>query len=84
MSSLTRASSSRPEQAREKDSPFHVFNAAGRKELNLDLFDESVVESRCTCRRLESVGPTVTNVEHRTTEHRMAAARAMSSSTPQP
>src|SRR5882757_549280 len=39
----------------------HVgFNMAGRKWLNLDSFDESVVESPCCCRRFESVGPTVT------------------------
>ena len=62
----------------------HVgFNTAGRKGLNLDSFDESVVEYRCCCRRFESVGPTVTNVEHRTTEHHSAAGRAMPSTTPQ-
>jgi hypothetical protein len=59
------------------------FNAAGRKGLNFDSFDESVVEYRCCCRRFESVGPTVTNVEHRTTEHHSAAGRAMPSTTPQ-
>jgi Helix-turn-helix domain len=62
----------------------HVgFNTAGRKGLNLDSFDESVVEFRCCCRRFESVGPTVTNVEQRTTEHHSAAGRAMPSTTPQ-
>ena len=53
------------------------FNTAGRKALTLNLFDDSVVESRCTCIRFESLGPTVTNVEHRTTEHHSAAGRAM-------
>ena len=39
---------------------------------------DSFVESRCCCRRFESVGPTVTNMKQRTTEHHSAAGRAMS------
>ena len=74
----------RPTGARAIRRQLHVrVNTAGRKGLNLDSFDESVVEYRCCCRRFESVGPTVTNVEHRTTEHHSAAGRAMPSTTPQ-
>ena len=62
---------------------FHIFNTTRRKRFNLHDFEQSFVESHCTCRRSESVGPTVTNVEQPTTEHHTAAGPAMSSTTPQ-
>jgi hypothetical protein len=54
-----------------------IFNTTRRKRLMLHDFDEPVVESRCCCTRLQSVGPTVTDVEHRRTEHHTKAGRVI-------
>jgi hypothetical protein len=51
MSSLTRASSSRPEQAREEDSHFHVIPRGQAKMVEFNTFEQSFVESRCRCGR---------------------------------
>ena len=62
---------------------FHIFNTARRKRLKIHDFEQSFVESRCCCRRVESRSPTVTRVEQRRTEHHIVAGRAMSLTTPQ-
>ena len=70
-------------RSRETIATFHIFNTARRKWLKIHDFEQSFVESRCCCRRVESRSPTVTRVEQRTTEHHIVAGRAMSLTTPQ-
>ena len=70
-------------RSRETIATFHIFNTARRKRLKITDFEQSFVESRCCCRRVESRSPTVTRVEQRRTEHHIVAGRAMSLTTPQ-
>ena len=52
---------------------FHIFNTTRRKWLNLNIFEQSFVESRCSGRRVEARSLTVPQMEPHTTTHRTAA-----------